>query len=165
MDEFDKIKYSSYKKYARFSSTLHCFKDYDITIPDIDHAIFRLGQCEFKILPVCTSTKENFTLYGENHPSGLKFPQITEITKELNVSDIETYDKTAHFELSYKLSAIVCERVQGITLLSATSDQGSWTWFVILSADNKYAEKHLRTVKKNISEKEADQWFLHMNFK
>lgn len=112
-----------------------------------------------------TSTKENFILYGENHPSSLKFARIIEIAKELNVSDSETYDKTAHFELSYKFSAIVCEKVQGITLLSATSDEGLWTWFVILSADNKYSERHLRTIKKNIPDKEADQWFLHMNIK
>ena len=106
------------------------------------------------------------TFFNENHPTGLNFPQITRICSTMQIPSTITDDNetgiSKSFCFSYILSAIVCEKVGGLTFLSATSEDGLWIWFVILNSANSTGKKYLQNMEKEskkISNDEANHWY------
>lgn len=164
MEDFEPIRFVSYKKYASFTQNLSKFNNYTVNIPDngLDMGVFTLGGCKFSILPVLRTTQKESKTKVElfNQIADLKMPLTTEI-EEGSIGGI-----SESFRLSYKISAIVCEKVGGITFLSATPKPNFWIWFVILTSINAPGKKCLSDVndlKKSISDEEATQWYSLMN--
>ncbi len=162
MEDFNTIRQISYKKYAAFNKSLDNYQSYNIEIPDSNAATFKLGPCKFDILPVLRTTKNEVTIFDRTHPTGLNFLQIDQICSTMTIP--KTIDKV--FGFSYTLSAIICDKVGGVTFLSATIDENSWIWFVVLNCSNSLGKKYLQNaekVQKSIHDDEAKKWYTLMN--
>lgn len=173
MEGFENIRQVSYTKYAGFNKNLSSFSSYHLEIPSSKSATFVLGHCQFSILPVLSTTKKGtlseVTLFNESHPTGLNFPQITEICRDLQIPPTvnnENIDGVSDtFRLSYTLSALVCSKVNGFTFLSATPKEGDWIWFVVLTSTNAPGKKYLERSKmtqSGVKKDEAAQWYALM---
>lgn len=169
MEGFEPIRQSSYKKYAAFNKFLANHNSYNVDIPNINDAYFRLGTCMFNILPVLSSVKKGkvaeVTIFDRTHPKGLNFPQVDEICSTMKISKTIKDFNNELFSFSYKLSAIVCDKVGGKAFLSATKGD-YWIWFVVLSGANNSGEKYLQTTEKaqeNVGPIETENWCALMN--
>jgi hypothetical protein len=169
MESFENIRPDSYKKYASFNKNLDSFNTYTVNIIDSETAIFDLGSCKFNIIPVLKTNKKNLTtevtIFDQNHPTGLNFSQVTQICSTMHIPLIieESINGISNsFSFSYKLSAIICDKVQGLTFLSATPEDGLWIWFVVMGAGNSAGKKYLQNMakeQKKIKDDEAKCWY------
>jgi hypothetical protein len=165
MEEFNNIREVSYKKYASFNKFLTNHSSYNIEIPNVNTAEFRLGKCMFKILPVLSTLNSDITLFDRNHPTGLNFLEIDRIVGTMNIPKAVNDFNNELFALSYKLSAIVCDKVNGAAFLSVTKDN-YWLWFVVLNGSNQPGKKYLQMaekVKVSVTDTEMQQWYQMMN--
>lgn len=169
MEDFNTIRQISYQKYAAFNKSLDNYQNYNIEIPNSTTATFKLGPCKFDILPVLRTAKNDkiteVTIFDRTHPTELNFLQIDQICNTMKIPKIINNDSEV-FSFSYTLSAIICDKVGGATFLSATLDENSWIWFVVLDSSNSLGKKYLKNAEKaqkNIDDEEVKKWYNLMN--
>lgn len=170
MESFDSIRDISYAKYTAFSKDFGKYEGYNVEIHNVDNPIFKLGDCEFNILPVLSTLNTpqtiEITLFDQNRPDKLSFSQINEICSEFQVPKIVKTANNEALRLIFSLSAIVCNKVGGVSFLGASKIDGRTIWFVILSAVNEAGNKYLRRVERIqefIDPSEAAQWYIREN--
>jgi hypothetical protein len=161
MEGFENIRQISYKKYDTFVRNFSKYKSYNVEIPSVDSATFRLGPCIFNIVPVISVSNGDVTCFDRTHPTKLNFPKIDEITSKMEIPKVikdPTRDK-----FSYSLSAIVCDKVNGVAFFSVTKEN-LWMWFVVLDAVNPAGKNYLKIMDREIvDEEEMEKWYTMMD--
>jgi hypothetical protein len=127
---------------------------------------FDVGNKKFSVLPVATSNEVSVYLFGEQHPTKMQFPELTQVIQDLHLqSEFLSADDILGkvpkcFDFAWKTSAQVCEKVNGRTFFSVCPREGTWVWFVVTGALNKEAEKALNSMAHmKPSAKNRNEWY------
>jgi len=174
-EKFNAIKHQAYNTYQGFNAVFARSNNYQM---DLSECVFKHGNCTYKILPVATASEygapRSLILFGDSHPTGFNYRQLDEVISQLKLpryfedTDFVSQEgATACFKQGFKISALICEAVQGKTFVSVCPQDGIWMWFVILKPTNTLAERMLSAVesrKSKIQVEEADRWYTQMKF-
>lgn len=138
---FETIKYNAYMRYCNFDIFLNETKNYEVRLKDRK---FKVGNTPFTILPVGSvrDLDENsvFTTFTGSHPSKLCCEDLAYIVDSYKLPTIYKSINNAEndegatdcFKFGYMLSAVICNKVGGMSFASVCPDKDTWVWFVVM---------------------------------
>ena len=170
---FEQIKYDSFKKFHSFENVINKNQQYNVLLDSCD---FKLGKGNYEILPVGTTARNRdettFIAFDDHHPSQLFFKRTDEIIRLYDLPSVyfnKDINDGKHqcYKFGYKLSAIICEKVNGKSFLSISLDNGTTLWLVIVKSKNSTAKHSLNLMDNNITtltDMDANDWYQHKSF-
>ncbi len=175
MNGFFNIKNESCINYLAFNKIRVPSNDYDVDLSNRNRCSLRLGNAKFIILPVATAceAQQSVRVFGQAHPTGFAFNQLDGAIRALglptdyNAPNVQDNGVTPCFKFGFKISALVCRQVGGVTFLSVCPTPTTWVWLIILRGSNLEANQMLENfneMKNTITVEDALQCYNEMNF-
>ena len=179
MDQFDDIKLESFKKFIVHFDLFNSPNSAPFYIDYTNKSQWILNyndNAKFNIVPVAVSRKygnpRGVTLYTENtiDTNGLIHHELAKIVKKLDLPrKFKINPHTGEFDgifevfrFAYKVTALVCDKLNGITFMNIDILDGRVIWCVITKSYNKEGQKLLKSINKykdKITLEKSNKWY------